>query len=260
MGEDVGGCGGVPPAGIGGLGDAGAVTLYCGDCLDILPTLGRVDCVVTDPPYGIAWKRSANRVRASKAHGGIEGDQDTSLRDAVLEAMRHVPGVVFGSFYAPFPDRLKQVLVWQKPADSGVVGSTTGFRRDAEPIFLVGPWPFRFVAWSGVLRSQNGISGITTETGHPHTKPIDLMVDLIRKTTKPGDIVLDPFCGSGTTGVACVRTGRRFIGIEISEQYFAVAQRRIAEAQMQPPLFPHEEERPQLQTLALPLPFADMDA
>lgn len=216
------------------------VTLLLGDCLDILPTLGRVDAVVTDPPYGIAWKRSENRVRASKAHVGIVGDQDTSLRDAALETVHHVPGVVFGSFYAPFPDRLKQVLVWQKPADAGVVGATTGFRRDAEPIFLVGPWPFRFVAWSSVLRSQNGISGVTTETGHPHTKPLDLMVNLIRCLVPIGATVLDPFMGSGTTGVACVRTGRRFIGIEIDPGYFAIAQKRIAEAQMQLPLFPHD--------------------
>ncbi len=216
---------------------AEGVELYLGDCLDILPQLesSSFSAVVTDPPYGIGWSRGENKARSSMAHNGIEGDRDTSLRDRVLEMWADMPAVVFGSFYAPFPARLKQVLVWYKPADSGLVGCVTGFRRDAEPIFLVGPWPVRTVAWSSVLQSVNGQSKTTTETGYPHTKPVDLVKRLIDAC--PNGAILDPFMGSGTTGVACVQTGRRFIGIEISEQYFDISVKRIEQAQAQLRLF-----------------------
>jgi len=154
------------------------VTIYHGDCRDVLPL--PCDVLVTDPPYGIGWRRGVNHARNSKAHEGIVGDKDTSARDWVLSVMSDKPAIVFGSFYAPYPANLQQVLVWHKPADAGVVGSLTGYRRDAEPVFIVGPWPRRDVCWSGVLRSAIGsISTIATETGHPHTKPVDLMRQLI---------------------------------------------------------------------------------
>jgi DNA modification methylase len=206
------------------IGDA---TLYLGDCREILPTLGGFDAVVTDPPYGIGWKRGVNHARNSKAHKGIANDGDTSARDGLLE-MVTAPAVVFGSFYAPYPARVKQILVWHKPPDSGLVGSVTGFRRDAEPIFLIGDWPVRTVERSSVLRTLRGQAGITTETGHPHTKPVELMGDLVGLVT--GDVILDPFMGSGTTGVAAVKLGRKFIGIEIEPQYFDIACKRIEEA------------------------------
>jgi DNA modification methylase len=204
-----------------------SVTIYLGDSLEILPTL-EADVVVTDPPYGISWRRGVNHARASKAHTGIRNDQDTSARDAALEATSSIPAVVFGSFYAPFPANLKQVLVWSKPADAGVVGSTTGFRRDVEPVFLVGPWPQRPVRWSAVLRpGANGIAAVATETGHPHTKPIGLMRDILSKC--PAGVVLDPFMGSGSTLRAAKDLGRRAIGIEIDERYCEIAAARMGQ-------------------------------
>jgi DNA modification methylase len=198
--------------------------LYHGDCLKILPLLGKVDAVVTDPPYGIAWKRGTNNQRASKSHSGILGDEDTSLRDSVL-GMLDFPGIVFGSFYAPYPLRVKQVCVWHKPPDSGLVGSVTGLRRDAEPIFLVGEWPTRNVERSCVFRTLEGQSGTTSETGHPHTKPLSLILELLGISVRGA--VLDPFAGSGTTGVACIRLGRKFTGIEIEEKYCKIAAERM---------------------------------
>lgn len=214
----------------------GNATLYHANCLDVIPTLQAVDFVVTDPPYGIKWKRGANNARNSKPHDGIAGDDDTSARDAALAAFPQLPAVVFGSFYAPFPANLKQVLVWQKPADSGLVGSTTGFRRDVEPVFLVGQWPNATVRWSGVLKSnRKGQAAVVTDTGHPHTKPIDLIEFLVM--THPGATVLDPFMGSGTTGVACMNLDRKFIGVEIDERYFETACERISAAYSQQRLF-----------------------
>ena len=202
------------------------ITIYHGDCRDLLPVACAV--MVMDPPYGIAWSRGVNHARASKAHPGITGDADTSARDWVLATLPDVPALVFGSFYAPHPLQLRQVLVWHKPADAGVVGSTTGFRRDAEPIYLVGPWPHRTVQWSGVLRSAcRGISAVATATGHPHTKPLDLMRQLIGVC--PDGLVLDPFMGSGSTLIAAKLHGRQAIGIEIDERYCEIAAQRLAQ-------------------------------
>jgi hypothetical protein len=213
----------------------GNATLYLGDCLEILPTLQGIDAVVTDPPYGISWKRSENNARGSRAHPGIRNDHDTSARDGALAMLKGLPGVVFGSFYAPFPADLRQVLVWHKPADSGLVGATTGFRRDAEPIFIVGEWPQRTVKHGSVLRSARGMGHVTGETGHPHTKPLDLVGRLIGEC--PGQTVVDPFMGSGTTGVACIRLGRKFVGIEIEPHYFDLACERVEATLAQGRLF-----------------------
>jgi DNA modification methylase len=211
----------------------GRATLYLGDCREIISELA-FDCIVSDPPYGIAWKRGANSARNSKSHAGIANDQDTSARDAII-ASTDVPTVMFGSFYAAFPEKLKQVLVWHKPADSGLVGSVTGFRRDCEPIFLIGKWPTRTVETSSVLRTIAGQAGTVAETGHPHTKPVGLMQAIIRMT--PGQVVLDPFMGSGSTGVAAVQMQRSFVGVEIDHQYFDIACKRIEDAQRQGNLF-----------------------
>ena len=213
----------------------GAATLYLGDCRDVLPGLGQVGAVVTDPPYGIAWKRGANKARNSKPHKGIANDNDTSIRDKLLQLVGSVPAIVFGSFYRPFPAATKQVLVWHKPADSGLVGSVTGFRRDAEPIFLVGDWPVRTVERSSVLRTIQGQAGTVTATGHPHTKPVGLLKELLGLC--PTGVILDPFMGSGSTGVAAVQMGREFIGIECDPGYFDIACRRIEQAQRQGDMF-----------------------
>lgn len=205
----------------------GLVTIYHGDALEVLPLLEPA-VIVTDPPYGIAWRRGVNPSRSSKPHAGIANDHDTSMRDAVLALAPDVPAVVFGSFYAPYPPNTKQVLIWPKPPDAGVVGSTTGFRRDAEPVFLVGPWPVRTVAWSCVLApGARGIAATTTETGHPHTKPVALMRELIGRC--PPGTIIDPFMGSGSTLRAAKDLGRRAIGIELMEGYCATAARRMGQ-------------------------------
>lgn len=209
--------------------DEDGITIYHGDCREVWASLifDLNPVIVTDPPYGIAWQRSANLARNSKAHDGIVGDSDTTVRDEMLARVSGFPGVVFGSFYAPFPADVRQVLVWQKPADSGVVGSTTGYRRDVEPIFLIGDWPLRPVRWSSCLRSVRGIAAVTSETGHPHTKPLSLLLDLIERA--PEGIIFDPFMGSGTTLRAAKDLGRRAIGIEIEERYCEIAVQRLAQ-------------------------------
>jgi site-specific DNA-methyltransferase (adenine-specific) len=196
------------------------VTIWHADCRDLLSSI-RAEFLVTDPPYGIGWKRGSNPARASKPHAGIANDEDTSVRDEVLGRWNG-PAVVFGSLAAPRPAGTVQTLIWHKPPDSGVVGSVTGFRRDVEAIYLCGKFPQRTVQWSSVLQASRP----DRDTGHPHAKPVDLMTRLI--ALAPG-IVLDPFMGSGSTLVAAKLIGRQAVGIELEEAYCEMAASRCAQ-------------------------------
>lgn len=213
--------------------EADGVQLYLGDCRKITEWLS-ADVVVTDPPYGIGWKRSSNPARGSKAHDGIKNDHDTSTRDEALALAAHMPGVVFGSFAAPPPANVKQTLVWHKPPDAGVVGSTTGFRRDVEAIYLTGPWPVLTVARSSVLTSRVPLIGTANSpagrTGHPHTKPLDLMEQLLMAA--PPGVIADPFAGSGSTLLAARAQGRRAIGVEDHEPYCELIASRLAQGDL----------------------------
>lgn len=206
------------------------VTLWLGDCREITEWLA-ADALVTDPPYGIGWKRGDNFHCSSKPHAGISGDEDTSVRDAALELWGDRPGLVFGSFYAPFPPRLRQVLVWRKPVDAGVVGAMHRWRRDVEPVFMTGTWPRRNDKRSSLLvssaRLQGGRSGMSSRYGHPHAKPVDVLEELI--TDCPPGVIADPFTGAGSTLVAARNLGRRAIGVEIDEAYCEKAARRLSQ-------------------------------
>ena len=226
----------------------GGCELYLGDCREFVVGQRRPDVIVTDPPYGIRWRRGAGTgAGVDEGHPGIANDQDTSARDFILGLYRGVPAAVFGSFYRRFPETLKQVLVWHKDSGTGVVGSVTGFRRDAEAIFLCGEWPVRPARRSSVIRSLRGQAHVVGETGHPHTKPVEVMAELIQAA--PEGVVFDPFMGSGSTGVACVNLGRRFVGVEIDPDYFNVACRRIAAATAHPNLF---HKAPEAEQMLLP--------
>lgn len=207
------------------------VTIYHGNCLELVAVWVDGDVMVTDPPYGIGWSKGENRRAGSRKHDGIANDQDTSFRDAALELAPHMPAVVFGSFYAPPPARVRQVLVWEKPRDAGVFGSTTGWRRDIEAIWLVGKWPIVTVRSGSVLRSAisniGGASSPASQTGHPHTKPLDLMMRLIDRC--PPGVIVDPFMGSGSTLRAAKDLGRKAIGIELEERYCEIAAKRCAQ-------------------------------
>jgi site-specific DNA-methyltransferase (adenine-specific) len=198
------------------------VTLYHGDCRDEVAWLA-ADVLVTDPPYGIGWKIGNHPKRGSVAHGGIQNDADTSCRDAALAAWGDRPGIVFGSWAAPFPPH-RQVLVWRKPADSGVIGSTTGYRRDTELVFLTGTWPKRSAARSSVLTTNAGKAAYLN--GHPHAKPTSLLFHLLEWTEGK---VADPFAGSGSTLLAAKMLGRRAIGVEVDEKWCELAASRLSQ-------------------------------
>jgi len=205
----------------------GGIDLYLGDCLEILPQIeaGSVDAVVTDPPYGVGEARNNNASRSNIAIArdyGIESWDDKPPPPEFFREMRRVSReqVVFGGNHlATWLGSSPSWIVWDK--DNG----GTDF-ADCE------------LAWTSHKRAVRKIvhrwQGMLTEPGHPKDrrvhptqKPERVMQWVVENYTPPGSLVCDPYLGSGSTGVACVRTGRRFIGIEIEERYFDMAVKRI---------------------------------
>lgn len=216
----------------------GQVSLYVGDCLEVTEWL-EADVLVTDPPYGRGWRQGrgmpshGRRERTrSKGHDGIAGDDSTGTRDAVLALWGDRPAVVFGDLMLPPPGGTRQVLVYRKAPDAGSRGATGGYRRDAEAVYLLGPWPSGIGGRSSVLGTsapiQGSDHGLAARYGHPHAKPTDVMEILIAAC--PPGVIADPFAGGGSTLVAARNLGRRVIGVEIDEQYAEKAARRLSQA------------------------------
>ena len=195
-----------------------------GDCLEVLKTLpsGSVDAVVTDPPFGIkACNRSDGGVGSissgSKFYGRQKWDYEKPTPE-VFEAILalDVPTVIWGGNYFGMPPT-SCYLVWNK------MQRNFSF-ADAELAWTNSKKAVRIFDYSrGQLVSEGKV--------HPTQKPVPLMEWCLDRMGIPvGATVLDPFMGSGTTGVACMRTGRKFIGIEIDKGYYDIAKRRIEEA------------------------------
>lgn len=211
--------------------ESDGIQLYLGDCLDILPTLEAVNpcMLLTDPPYGIDfdtdYRRFTGGVSKQRfAYTKIVNDDKEFDPRPFLGLAPTV--VLFGA--NNFSDKLPQGswLVWDKRC-----GDKPLMTSDGEVAWCNrghGVYIFNHV-WDGFLRGpEQGIKRV-----HPTQKPIALMAWVIEKYAKLDYTILDPFMGSGTTGVACVQTGRKFIGIEIDPGYFEIAKKRIVEAQAQ---------------------------
>lgn len=205
----------------------GNATLYLGDCRDILPTLTKMDAVITDPPYGINFDKAAAKNEGKlgwKFHGDTNWDVDRPPRECFdLMGERVRKGGVFivwgGNYFTDFLPPTMQWLVWDKG------------QRD----FSLADCEF---AWSSQRRAARifGYSrGTALQDGkeHPTQKPIALMEWCIDQAANKPQTILDPFMGSGTTGVACMNLGRKFVGIEREYKYFDIACRRIEDAQRQ---------------------------
>lgn len=214
--------------------------MYVGDCLAILPTLGRVDMCLTDPPYGVAYS-TGHRQRVARSSTRLSNDHLLAplLGDAV-EQLAPLLGDA-GIFYCfAAPERLDtavpiikryfdvpNILVWDKGnCTAGDLETTYGQQWEACIYARKSRVPLIGGRDRDILRFSRGD---TSAYQHPTQKPVPLMEYLIRRHN--AETVIDPFCGSGTVGVACLRTGRSFIGIEIDEHYAAIAAKRLQKAE-----------------------------
>ena len=200
----------------------GNATLYLGDCRDILPTLPKVDAVITDPPYGLGdkWQGGGGKGKSSWAFDPSEAQGwDGETVNEVLDLPSLAPEVVVwgGNYYALPPRRCW--LIWDKKQSDTF---TTG---QAEMAWTNLDRPIRVFRFAQCEQASEG------EKYHPTQKPLALMAWCLKWVK--GQNILDPFMGSGTTGVACLPAGRSFIGIEREPKYFDIACRRIEDAQRQ---------------------------
>jgi hypothetical protein len=209
-----------------------AVTLYQGDCREITEWLD-ADVLVTDPPYGRAWSQRDTGTRrgwVSARHAGILNDDTTMARDNALAAWGRVkPAVIFGDLLIAPPPGSKVALIYDKGNDAGFTGAVGGFRRNVEGIYLAGRgWGSGLGGRSSILSTRVSAGGnLARTTGHPHTKPLDVMAILIKAC--PSGVIADPFAGSGSTLRAAKDLGRRAIGVELEERYCEVIAKRLAQ-------------------------------
>ena len=217
-----------------------------GDCLDVLPTLaaGSVDAVVTDPPYGIGYASS----RTTRPDGTPRRKAASFGADVFdprwvceLERLTKPDAMLYCFTRWDMIDKwrvaieaagfkMKQRLIWDKR--HWKMGDLSYYGSQIEDVLFcikgrpAMQWPKR----SGNLFSSSSSYLPEGQYNHPTQKPEIILRRFVEDSTRPGDLILDPFCGSGTTGVACIQTGRNFIGIELDPGYADIARARIAKA------------------------------
>lgn len=226
----------------------GGCTLYLGDCREILPTLGKVDAVVTDPPYGIGLEKKTSDYRDSKFFDAGESlrasktydDRPEYIRDLVRDVIPVALALAERGLVFSGPAMIRE---YPEPASVGSVFTMAGAGRTAwgfqctHPVLFYGKDPFLQDGLGGRPNSLKDDQPNGEKIDHPCPKPLAWMKWAVARASRSGETILDPFMGSGTTGVACQKLGRKFIGIEIEPKYFDLACRRIEEAMRQPDLF-----------------------
>jgi DNA modification methylase len=216
----------------------GNAELWHGDCREVLPLLPKHDLLLTDPPYGIGFAAQPGNYRRKAGQAPEKWDDETPP-DWLFGLMREKAAaqIIWGGNYYPLPPS-RGWLSWFKP--------------DGPPSYghFELAWTSLDMVCKQFERSRGGEK--RDQEAHPTQKPLMLMLWCIELAGQ-ADSVLDPFMGSGTTGDACARLGRKFTGIERERKYFDIACERISRAQAQGQLLP-TEEKPQPQQTMLEMP------
>ena len=220
----------------------GNQTLILGDCMAVMPMLGRFDAVVTDPPYGISHSSNHGATWAGRQ---IASDQDTSARDAVAASVGKAAWVFFGTWKTPPVANARGCVVWDKGPAFGMGDLAFPWKPSFELAYIGGEG-WAGVRDEGVMRGPVVVSWESAGRVHPHQKPVWIAEHFIRKLPN-AKTILDPFMGSGTTLVACQRMGRHGTGIELDPDYFDIACKRVDEAARQPDLLIPETRKSPVQ-------------
>lgn len=241
----------------------GNATLYLADCMEVLPTLPKVDAIITDPPYGIV--HDFGRQKRKDGTRALSWDWDGEnthqmIRNALTVAVERLnrPGNAFAFSGFDTLEISREIF-----REAGMIPKPWAWVKQCPPPPMPGNrWPSGFeVACHGydsgayfgdknparrnVMTADALRAGNHEKVGHPTQKPMAVMRHLIDSLVSPGTTALDMFMGSGTTGVAAVQMGRKFIGIEREPKYFDIACQRIEHAQAQSTLFDFVDNVPQ---------------
>jgi DNA modification methylase len=222
--------------------------LILGDCIKVMPMLGKVDAVVTDPPYGVNGGSGTIGAASKKTKYQAEF---TDTRDYVSSVC--VPAIAYAltiSDRAILTPGTPCLFLYPEPKDVGAIfqPATAGLnkwgRETTQPVLFYGKDPM-----SGLTIQPKHITATrgAEPNGHPCPKPLYVMEWMVRRASLQGETILDPFMGSGTTLVACQRMGRHGIGIELDPDYFAIACKRVDEAARQPDLLIPETRKAPVQ-------------
>lgn len=205
--------------------------IVCGDCLDILSApAGKVDAVITDPPYGVDLGVRNDRRRDSSHLGRLPyKDYIDSYENFIARIVPRINmaldiadrGAVFSGPHIQEQEKAAAIGGIYCPA---AIGRTSWGFKNFLPILFYGIMPDLHRGHTPIVLRSTAVVG---KSAHPCPKPLAWMLWLVQKATRPGELVLDPFVGSGTTAVACKQTGRRCIGIEIVPEYAEMARLRL---------------------------------
>ncbi len=221
----------------------GDCVLYLGDCREILPSLRGVDAVVTDPPYG------------NGTDYGTFNDTEKAVQEIIATvvpwARENVKTTLItsGNQCQHLYPRPKWTLAWVTPAGTG--SGPWGFSC-WQPILAYGHCPY-LAAGKGRRADIIMHTEASEANGHPCPKPIGFLKKLVERASLAGHTILDPFMGSGTTGVACIQLGRKFVGVELEPKFFDIACRRIEDATSRPDMLVELDKRAREIQQALPL-------
>lgn len=210
------------------LGDC---TLYLGDCLEVMKSIPdkSIDAVITDPPYGINADKGVGGFGCSKTDKHYIGDWDSQIPNKeYFDWMIKISKIAIisgGQYFTKLLEPNGHWIIWDKIGE----------------IKFQNPFGDCEMMWTNVNKKsvkkyiciQQGFVAKEKDRFHPTQKPTELIRSILLDYTKENDTILDPFMGSGTTGVACIQTGRKFIGCEIEPTYYDIAVKRIKEAQLQ---------------------------
>lgn len=208
-------------------------TLYCGDCLELLPYLDSesIDLVITDPPYGMSFRSNYRKVRYEHIVNDdavLWTEKVVNELDRVMKPNTHIYwfcsfhniDIFLGELKKKF--NIKNILIWEK--NNTGMGDLSGSYAPKYEMIVFAQKGRRLLYGrrdSDILHFDR-----TGNKNHPTEKPVDLLEYLIQKSSDPGNLVLDPFIGSGSTAVACKNTMRNYIGMEISQEFWRKAQER----------------------------------
>jgi hypothetical protein len=235
-----------------------AVTLYCGDCRDVLPTLAPVDHVITDPPYEAESHSMARRVQRGPERGTARARKEMRVETLPFAPIDEETRQMVSDYFRSLARRWSLVFCQAEAAhkwEAAMVSAGLSRRRwcvwtkpDGQPQFsgdrpgvgyetIVACHAKGKSRWGGggklgVFRYAKQADGFGGAMPHPTTKPEPLMLELVALFTDPGDTILDPFAGSGTTLVAAKRLGRKAIGIELSPAYCDVIVSRLRQGSL----------------------------